>query len=421
MIEIRNRYKIDNERLLESILENLTGKKYKLNSIARFIDDYFPTTAFYCTYECFPKKQEDPTCDSVWFDTNVKNEKGEQIFIVLFKNNEGKYINAKIGSIRALISAITAMRPKKNAKIRRNVCRFIPVYESVKSKRDIKEKPLNDIQDNEIKESKEIDNNISNIMIENESQLNANVSPIANALFENLLFSPWKFPGGLEKFLKISGCQIKNLISANRVQYYAKNDSNGIIINTGLIDKFGQPVHVYYCYNFSEEKYEATKLISSKADWLNFGFKKEQTEEELKPLTFYNKTSSVKDFHPELKQFDINFSALSHIVDERRNRFPESYRTLPANAIAAKVLKELELGLKILQVDRSYAKPIFSTSIQDVSWLLPLRCNVGFNERPELVLVIRKNANFYEIKTVLKYSADVVDRIRCVAPYGNIW
>lgn len=436
MITIRERYTIDNEQLVEKILGQLTGKEQDLRKIAEFIENNFLTAVFYATYEMEPKKAEDPTCDNAWLDTGLKNEKNEQIFLMLFKKYDQTYSGHCVGSIRALTSTLSARRPKIERQIRKHTLAVRALYESVSSKRKQEEKTALKEPETAQNGSFMTDTTISPSDTENEKfepskgfsehtpkaeerKLNAGVTPIAEELFAKLLYSPWKDTEGLEKLIKISSCQLKNVIESERTQYYAINPDSGAIINTGLLNKYGQPVYIFYQPNSDEQKYEAIQLLSSKTEWLRLGFTKEQTEKELQPLTFYN--SSPKDFHPTLAEFDINYDALEHIVDERRQRFPEKFRNQPANILADKVIKELELGLRILQVDRTYAKPIYSSTIQDVSWLLPLHCETGFCERPELVLAIRKNKHFYEIKTILKYTKDVADRIRCITPYGNIW
>ena len=54
--------------------------------------------------------------------------------------------------------------------------------------------------------------------------------------------------------------------------------------------------------------------------------------------------------------------------------------------------------------DPAYAKPSYSTLTGSISWMIPLHINRELIEEPELVLVLRKAGEFYEIKTIIPYD-----------------
>lgn len=53
---------------------------------------------------------------------------------------------------------------------------------------------------------------------------------------------------------------------------------------------------------------------------------------------------------------------------------------------------------------------------------MPLYINNKINQKPEMVLVIRKVREFYEIKTVLTYDdSETKDKITAMYLYRNVW
>lgn len=84
--------------------------------------------------------------------------------------------------------------------------------------------------------------------------------------------------------------------------------------------------------------------------------------------------------------------------------------------------KDYILSLIRLDVrDSSFAKPSYSTLTGTISWMIPLHINREFTEEPELVLVLRKAGEFYEIKTILPYDDETKDKLTDLSLYGRLW
>ena len=61
--------------------------------------------------------------------------------------------------------------------------------------------------------------------------------------------------------------------------------------------------------------------------------------------------------------------------------------------------------------DPAYAKPSYSTLTGSISWMIPLHINRELIEEPELVLVLRKAGEFYEIKKIIPYDDETKDKL----------
>ena len=107
-----------------------------------------------------------------------------------------------------------------------------------------------------------------------------------------------------------------------------------------MMDLFGNDFLVLYRYYEKYKTYIAERVIESKQDYLNYGFTKEQSMMQIEPISFFDEKEEV--FNPKKEDFDINQNCLIHIIQERRERFPESIRSQSDSKIAGQIMNALE-------------------------------------------------------------------------------
>ena len=253
------------------------------------------------------------------------------------------------------------------------------------------------------------------IFIKNEEVL----SNVTEAIYGRLLFPNWKSMKGLDRYIKIIGARITQLVDAGRTEYFVANKTKSAIVNTGMMDLFGNDFLVLYRYYEKYKTYIAERVIESKQDYLNYGFTKEQSMMQIEPISFFDEKEEV--FNPKKEDFDINQNCLIHIIQERRERFPESIRSQSDSKIAGQIMNALERGIKMQRRDRSFAKASYSGKSGTISWFMPLHIDAPLSEDPELVMVVRRSGDFYEIKTILSYDDELKDRITALSLYSKLW
>lgn len=245
-------------------------------------------------------------------------------------------------------------------------------------------------------------------------------SDLVKEINDMLMINNWSSLNGLDRYIKIIGSRIVQLIEQKQSEYYLLNKIKSAAVNTGLLDKFGNDIHVIYRMNLTYGIYVPHKIVDSKRMYLYEGFIQDKADPiNILPITFFNKDDLP--FRASIDEFDITPRALMHIIDERKDRFPENVREMSEAAIATKINNALELGLKMQLRDSSFSKPSYSTLTGTISWMLPLHINREFTEEPELVLVIRKAGAFYEIKTILPYDNETKDKLTDLSLYGRLW
>ena len=102
-------------------------------------------------------------------------------------------------------------------------------------------------------------------------------------------------------------------------------------------------------------------------------------------------------------------------------RFPDDVQKESAEFLFKKIQEALERGLKMQMRDHSYAKLTYSGKDGEISWLLPLHIQRDFAKEPELVMAIRKQGEYYEVKTILPYDDMLKDKITAMELYGKLW
>lgn len=241
-----------------------------------------------------------------------------------------------------------------------------------------------------------------------------------NEVKELLLIDNWETFEGFRRFLLVAGSRANYYVKNKKSDYYIINNLGSIIINTGLLNKFGQCINLMYRWHAKAENYVPYKVIDSKASCVENDFTVADANADIKPISFFDEDSTP--FATDIMLYDNSAKSLKHCTDEtRRDRFPESVREISDLQLTQRIQQELSIGLAIHRCGDSYAKPIYKGKENAIHWLLPLHVNVSIEEAPELVMVISERKGFYDIRTVLPYNGEIRDWVRTVQPYANLW
>jgi hypothetical protein len=434
-INISNNIILDDDNTIIDKLRLFSGiKSVEIEAVVEFIKNE-ENTHFYMDEKMNIKPEDDRGVKYLWLDTGLENAKDSRPLFISLINQNGYYVGHYVGDWRFLGNTIAQYFPSNTRIIRENIEKFKNKYEKRIDKRktkhitkqfkDIEEASKNNENENKTYNKIQQDNLIPNINNQQKQRSEyadfnkINHDGVTKNVESLLMINNWKTFDGLDRYLKVIGCRLIQLIEQDNQQYYVLNNIKSAIINTGLLNQFGADIHILYRYNVTQKLYIAYKIIESKKDYIDNGFTKEQTLHEIVPINFFDEGEEV--FDVTIDDFDVNHRSLLHIIEERRERFPQNVQSLSDNTIATKINNALELGLKMQKRDRNYAKPTYSSKTKTISWMMPLHINKELTEEPELVLVIRKNGDFYEIKTIIPYDDNLKDKITALSLYNGLW
>jgi hypothetical protein len=266
----------------------------------------------------------------------------------------------------------------------------------------------------------EFEKDTSKNEVKNEIRNEMEISPVTKRVSGMIDMTCFNSEKGLDAHIKVIGSKIKYVIDNKLTAYYVQNELNDVIVNIGLRDKFGSSILMMYRYNVKYASYFPEEVITSKEKGILCKFKREQLAGlHLAPISFIIIDGTAGYLSDNIDDYDISYEALVHIIYERRDRFPKECAVFTDRDLAAKIRTALMDGVERCKLDKSYAKPIFSSKRGEMEWALPLK--IFSNTEPELILIIRKCDNFYAVKTILQYDESVKDRIRSSSMYQSDW
>ena len=431
---INDKHIISDREKVEKRFYSMGIYNVNLDRISEFVNSE-SNTIFYFDTLLNLKENTDKKIFFAWIDSGYRYM-GETVFIAL-KKVEDYFDGFYVGSAKFLVNGLCEKTPYKHMEYKTNLSKFLTKYLKKIEKRSNRyiDEDVSDLKTEE-KEDTMIHSEMQKALErcgiertkfpENTSEITkettvfqSEATDVTEEIFNHLLFPSWKSIDGLDRYIKIIGKRIEQLVSKGATEYYVKNHLGSVIVNSGLMNLFGQDYLIHYRINEKYKTYIAHQVISGKKDYLDNGFSKEQTAIELKPIQFFDEGEEL--FSPIMDDFDLNQHSLVHIIEERRNRFPKNLQDMDANKIASHLMSALERGLKMQERDRFFVKASYSGKDGKISWIMPLHINEKLTDEPELVMVIRKVKEFYEVKTILPYSDEMKDRIIALSLYSKSW
>lgn len=436
------------------IIDDLDTVKYRLNpnhpitddtidAIANFVKEN--TEIYYFTGNLEPSNRNDALL--MWAFTGMINHKGEPLFLSLLGNRQSTFVGHYVGTIDGLaniqskyaMSTVAMMssinRFKQQFQVHFNDLASTYAFSAIhapiaitneSSEANTKTTTASTVELTPVATSIEL-NSYSEDMDECNSAVTSGFFTIVREIYDMLLINNWEAENdhtynGLARFLNHIGARIKGLVDQHgENDYCIVNDNGDVIVNSGLMDKFRGDIRLLYKVDAnateSTNKYYLAKVIESKQDYLRYGFTKEQSNVYLKSMTF----TDTDTFAASLDDIDISPRNLHHIIGDRRTRFPESYKDLSEAELTTRITNAIELGIRMNEKDNSYVKPIYYPKFDTVSWLMPFYAEDSFGRDPELVLVIRKSLDFYEVRTILAYDSEIKNRLVNMSLYGRLW
>lgn len=400
-----------------------TGDVFYIDAVWKFMREE-KNTLFYMDKN-LAVKDSAANSEYVWLDTGVEDRLGVPVFVSLRRMWNGTFSGHYVSNYKRIADFIAEKEKHHAKKIRSNRSLFYNVYKERTKERERVHLSGMDLVGHEItkKESSGIMfppiPEIRFLEEEPPSEKSQPFSEITEKLWPTLMYQNWKSQNGLERYIKICACRLEELIAAEKEEYYMLANDGTAIINTGLLNKYGEDILLVYKRTSDNSSFVSEKVVASKGELLKMGFAKEECAKEVLPISFFDDEKTF--FDASLEDFDINLASIEHIIEQRRDRIPEELRNIPDNVIVSRIKDAIELGVKLQKRDKSYIKASYSSQTKGISWFFPLHIIKPLTEEPELVLAVRKCNGFYEAKTILPYDDNVKDRIRCMSLYSETY
>ena len=227
----------------------------------------------------------------------------------------------------------------------------------------------------------------------------------------------------LRNYIELIITRLNYLLKTNQSlsRFLIYNNSNLLILfNCGLLDKFGNDIHVITsvmsdgCFSFTD-----MRLSDGKSYLVANDFSPSSLLTNLVRVDFFDDNAS-RYFDVNLNQIDTsNFIRIKHCIDERRNRFPDEFTSWTDDALCKDVIKAIEFGLRINKTDKDYIKPMYNMKYNTIHYIVPYHVGGKFGGKPELGIILAQYADdFWQIMTILEYS-ECIKNIRSISLYSE--
>jgi hypothetical protein len=204
--------------------------------------------------------------------------------------------------------------------------------------------------------------------------------------------------------------------------YLFSNDKSVCLVNTNLIDEYGNFVYLIDHTPSNPDFYDKdVELFNSKSDLLLLGFDSKEIKKLPEPMQIVKKRENLI-FNGKIEDFDFNdIQHMNHIINERKYRFPGKYKNESSLYLCEKIRFAVERAIKISVTDYKYIIPKYDFTRNKVQFLIPLYFDTTVDGRPDLVIVAdEQTEGHWQVCTVL-YVEDAYDSARLLCKPSEEW
>ncbi|MDE6702815.1 MAG: DUF3825 domain-containing protein, partial [Muribaculaceae bacterium] len=198
------------------------------------------------------------------------------------------------------------------------------------------------------------------------------------------------------------------------------NESNNMIwLNTNLINAYGKDL----CILGKKTLVNGDTYISdleihpSKTRLSDCGFNYKEIPS---PPQFFDDINEIV-FHSSW-DIDDDMDKLKHIIEERIERFPKSFRGLSPEVLGKSLNDAVVLAKSIAQRNYKFIVPMYYPTRQRIQLLMPIYLNNTYSNYPDFALVLtpKTNTKLYIPETILGLN-EVYQNARLIAKPEQSW
>jgi len=229
--------------------------------------------------------------------------------------------------------------------------------------------------------------------------------PILKAFLENTF----------EKLLK-DKVQNKLIIS---------DDNKFALFNSGLLDKFFHDIYIISEIRNvdGENEYYNPQIVRSLTDLSKRKIKKNgellnHPDKLPESIDFFSKISEVT--FNNLLPIDRSYDKFTHIIEERIDRFPESYQSKDTTELARTLDNSINYAKAMAKRNYKLVVPQYRPQTDKLQLLMPIYLSGSFSKQPDFALVLDLEDGIYTPETILPLDA-AYQNARLIAKPDDFW
>jgi hypothetical protein len=217
----------------------------------------------------------------------------------------------------------------------------------------------------------------------------------------------------------------KLLVEGDGRKIMKSDNGKHAIFNTGLLDRFFHEVFIILntITEDDELSYRNPFIMTSLTDLTKTGFsvdgKKIKKFEDLpEPAVFFTNINDVI-FQPSI-EIDRDYDRFTHIIEERRERFPKEDQERDSTELARKLDNAINDAIAIAKRNYKMIVPMYRPQEDKLQLLMPIYLSGSFTRKPDFALVLNLEHGIYSPETILPLDA-AYQNARLIAKPDELW
>ena len=204
----------------------------------------------------------------------------------------------------------------------------------------------------------------------------------------------------------------------NKLVY--SQDRKHLVFNTNLLDKF---FHEILIVADVQTQIDGSKLlmnprrVKKALELRKLGFARDAKPEQ---PHFFEKIEEV--IYQPTWTIDKDFDKFTHIIEERRQRFPVDMQSASSDELARKLDDAITFAVAIAQRNYKFIVPMYRPQTGNIQLLMPIYLKGTYSSKPDFALILTpdKENEYYTPETILPLDA-VYQNARLIAKPDDTW
>lgn len=204
----------------------------------------------------------------------------------------------------------------------------------------------------------------------------------------------------------------------NKLVY--SQDKQHLVFNTNLLDKFFHEILIVV--EVRKQKDESIILLNPRRVKKELELRKLGFAKNVKPEQpqFFEKVEEV--IYQPTWSIDKDFDKFTHIIEERRDRFPIEYQQATSDELGRKLDDAITFAVAIAQRNYKFIVPMYRPQTGKIQLLMPIYLKGTYSCKPDFALILTpdKKNEYYTPETILPLDA-VYQNARLIAKPDDTW
>lgn len=206
---------------------------------------------------------------------------------------------------------------------------------------------------------------------------------------------------------------------ANNKLVYSQ-DGKYLVFNTNLLDKFFHEILILVEVRTQKD---GSKLLMNphrvrkELELRKLGFARDVRPEQPR---FFDKVEEV--IYQPTWTIDKDFDKFTHIIEERRQRFPLELQSASSDELGRKLDEAITFAVAIAQRNYKFVVPMYRPQTGKIQLLMPIYLKGTYSSKPDFALILTpdKENEYYTPETILPLDA-VYQNARLIAKPDDTW